>query len=111
VGPGDNDKQVGPWQWFFSDGSLQFAGAYVAGGLRDGTWKAWHANGKLASEGAYQFDRQNGGWRSWHDNRAVFAEGTFDYLVGTQLERQWRRAHRQHHLRRRWHPERPPAQP
>jgi peroxiredoxin len=80
-GAWDNDKQVGPWQWFFSDGRPQFAGAYVAGGLRDGTWKAWHANGKLASEGAYQFDRQNGGWRYWHDNGAVFAEGTFDYGV------------------------------
>ncbi len=81
AGAWDNDKQIGEWQWLFSDGQTQFAGAYVTGGLRDGIWRAWHDNGKLASEGAYQFDRQNGVWQYWHVNGAPFATGTFDFGV------------------------------
>ena len=81
VGSWDNDKQIGPWQWFFANGTPQFSGSYVGGGLRDGTWQAWHATGKLASEGVYQFDRQNGPWRYWHPDGTEFASGTFDFGV------------------------------
>ena len=81
VGAWDNDKQVGPWEWFFENGNPQFSGSYVAGGLRDGAWRAGHANGKPASEGAYQFDRQNGLWLFWHAVGSLYASGSYDFGV------------------------------
>lgn len=75
------DKQIGPWTWWYEDGAPHYQGAYVAGGLREGSWKSWHPDGKLASEGSYRFDRQDGIWHYWHPDGMPFAEGTFDLGV------------------------------
>lgn len=51
----------------------------VRGGreLKDGPYRAWHPNGTLASEGAYDEDRPSGRWKLYHDNGALAEEGSY----------------------------------
>lgn len=35
------------------------------GGLRHGTWLAWHANGRLRARGHYFYGKRDGTWRWW----------------------------------------------
>jgi antitoxin component YwqK of YwqJK toxin-antitoxin module len=45
--------------------------------LRHGAAKAWFPNGKLESEGAYQFGKKSGLFTFWHENGQVMATGEY----------------------------------
>lgn len=54
--------------------------------LRHGLAKAWYPNGKLESEGTYQYGKKSGTFTFWHENGQVAATG--DYR-DDQAEGQW----------------------
>jgi antitoxin component YwqK of YwqJK toxin-antitoxin module len=54
--------------------------------LRHGVAKAWYPNGKLESEGTYQYGKKSGTFTFWHENGQVAATG--DYR-DDQAEGQW----------------------
>ena len=54
--------------------------------LRHGLAKAWFPNGKLESEGTYQYGKKSGTFTFWHENGQVAATG--DYR-DDQPEGQW----------------------
>jgi antitoxin component YwqK of YwqJK toxin-antitoxin module len=45
--------------------------------MRHGLAKAWFPNGKLESEGAYQFGKKSGTFTFWHENGQVLATGEY----------------------------------
>jgi len=45
--------------------------------LRHGVAKAWFPNGKVESEGAYQFGKKSGSFTFWHENGQVLATGEY----------------------------------
>ncbi len=45
--------------------------------LRHGTAKAWYPNGKLESEGTFQFGKKSGTFTFWHENGQVAASGDY----------------------------------
>jgi antitoxin component YwqK of YwqJK toxin-antitoxin module len=45
--------------------------------LRHGVAKAWFPNGKLESEGTYQFGKKSGAFTFWHENGQVLATGEY----------------------------------
>jgi antitoxin component YwqK of YwqJK toxin-antitoxin module len=45
--------------------------------LRHGLAKAWFPNGKLESEGTYQFGKKSGTFTFWHENGQVLATGEY----------------------------------
>lgn len=45
--------------------------------LRHGMAKAWYPNGKLESEGTYQFGKKSGTFTFWHENGQVAATGDY----------------------------------
>jgi antitoxin component YwqK of YwqJK toxin-antitoxin module len=54
--------------------------------LRHGEAKAWFSNGKLESEGTYQFGKKSGTFTFWHENGQVAATGEYR---DDQPEGQW----------------------
>lgn len=59
-----------------SDGQPGREGALV-GGLRDGPWVHYHANGRKQSEGCYERDVQVGEWSWWREDGTLEMRGTF----------------------------------
>jgi hypothetical protein len=45
--------------------------------LRHGLAKAWYSNGRLESEGTYQFGKKSGTFTFWHENGQVAAAGDY----------------------------------
>jgi len=50
--------------------------------IRHGLFRAYHSNGKLASEGSYKDGQETGLWRDFHDNGQLAAEG--NYVAGEE---------------------------
>jgi hypothetical protein len=46
--------------------------------VRDGAWRAWHADGNPWEEGAYRRGEEHGPWRWWYEGGTLQAQGTFD---------------------------------
>ena len=46
-------------------------------GLRDGSYKAWHKNGKKLANGKYTQGVQQGCWETWHGNGQEASKGTY----------------------------------
>lgn len=46
--------------------------------VRHGLFRAYHENGKLASEGNYVDGVEQGDWIDYHENGAVAAKGAYD---------------------------------
>lgn len=65
-------------------GALRSEGHEVRGAdgvwRRDGAFRAWHADGSLAEEGAFQDDLPSGRWSTWHPGGAPRSRGS--YLFG-----------------------------
>ena len=68
----------------YRDGTTYREGTY-RDGKREGTWKAWHANGQLWSVGEYQDGRENGLKTVYYENGRKYYEGRVkeDERVGT----------------------------
>ncbi|MBV6644706.1 MAG: hypothetical protein KI790_04620 [Cyclobacteriaceae bacterium] len=63
-------------------------------GERDGTYYAFHSNGKLAVRGKYKFDHKVGLWREYYSNRrikreVVYPEDPFDFNFEPYITKEW----------------------
>ena len=61
----------------------RYLAADGSGWLRHGSFRAYHENGALASEGNYEHGQEHGPWRDYHPNGQLAAEGR--YLRGTEV--------------------------
>lgn len=64
----------------YNTGAALFEGAQVLLGdewVREGGWRAWHADGKPWEEGAYRGGEEDGPWRWWYESGSPQALGTF----------------------------------
>ncbi len=53
-GPTDNNREIGEWRWWRSDGSLSAHSSYNMEGLLDGIVKRYHPNGELSQWARYR---------------------------------------------------------
>jgi antitoxin component YwqK of YwqJK toxin-antitoxin module len=56
--------------------------------IRHGLFRAYHEDGKLASEGHYEHGVEHGWWRDFHENGQLAAEGQYD--SGQEMAGTWR---------------------
>lgn len=66
----------GPYFELYDSGAKKEVGQYQYG-RREGTWKRWHANGRMDSISVYQ-DGKPQSFVGWHDNGQKWEEGRFD---------------------------------
>jgi antitoxin component YwqK of YwqJK toxin-antitoxin module len=75
---------------FYDDGTLCFEAQQVrdesGSWVLDGRWTAWHENGVMQEQGAYEMHRETGRWQWWDDNGERIAVGDFD---GGKREGKW----------------------
>jgi antitoxin component YwqK of YwqJK toxin-antitoxin module len=57
----------GPFQAFHPNGQLASEGAYEDG-FENGPWKDYHANGRPSAEGGYRAGKKHGLWRYWDED-------------------------------------------
>jgi hypothetical protein len=75
-------ERDGEWSFHYPDGSLREQGRYD-NGQRIGTWRQWHKDGQLISEGERRFDagtsasERQGAWTFWYADGTVRARGLF----------------------------------
>jgi len=67
----------------FDSGNIKFRySRYLASDkskwIRHGLFRAFHLNGKLASEGEYEHGLEHGIWKDFHENGEVASEGKYD---------------------------------
>ena len=65
----------GPCTWVSGQLAEEVA---LVGGVRNGPFRAWSAQGILVSEGAFAEGRPDGLWRSWRSDGALVGETTYD---------------------------------
>lgn len=64
IGKMAQNKNVGEWKYYSSDGRLETVGSYE-GDMPDGKW-SWYANdGKVLEEGSFAFGKREGEWKSY----------------------------------------------
>ena len=63
-----DEKPVGFWTYHHPNGSIAMQGTYLYGGVKDGEWRLWHANGKRLAQGHFDRGERIGEWVRWHDN-------------------------------------------
>jgi antitoxin component YwqK of YwqJK toxin-antitoxin module len=56
--------------------------------IRHGLFRAYHPNGKLATEGDYEHGLETGVWRDFHENGQPAAEGRYEN--GKEVAGTWR---------------------
>jgi hypothetical protein len=65
----------------YPDGSPEYEGGQTLDAqgrwVREGPWRAWHANGQLHELGAYHQGEETGYWKWWYENGVQMAEGNF----------------------------------
>jgi hypothetical protein len=69
--------RTGPFVESFASGRPREEGTF-ARGLKEGTWRGFHANGQPRFKGDHQADRRTGVWTSWFDNGQVEQQGPFE---------------------------------
>jgi antitoxin component YwqK of YwqJK toxin-antitoxin module len=60
----------GLFRAYHQNGKLASEGNYVDG-QEDGLWRDYHGNGLLAAEGHYQNGKEVGEWKTWNDKGQV----------------------------------------
>ena len=63
----DNNNKTGYWEYYFSNGNLEWKGNYV-NGKRHGYWEDYFDNGKLYSKGNYLNGKADGYWEYYYFN-------------------------------------------
>ena len=72
-----DDKPVGFWTYHHPSGRIAMQGTYLYGGVKDGEWRLWHANGARLAVGSFDRDQRMGAWTRWHDNGARSSAGSY----------------------------------
>src|SRR5687768_15384295 len=57
--------------------------------IRHGLFRAYHMNGRLASEGYYHHGLEEGVWRDYHENGQLAAEGAYEGGKEVGLWKYW----------------------
>ena len=70
------DKPVGKFVWWYSNGQKQLEGEYVDG-KQQGKFVWWHENGQKQLEGTYENGVQIGKWIRWSTEGKVAEVGDF----------------------------------
>ncbi len=71
-----NDRQVGEWVSYYSNGKLAFKGSY-SGGYPDGEHLYYYPNGRLREVQSYSGGMRNGVWKKYLDTGELFFEETY----------------------------------
>ena len=69
-----NGKREGSWEFYHSNGQLQFKGD-IRNGKEDGSWVRFYDDGQLYSKGSYKQGKQNGDWEVYWNNGKLKFKG------------------------------------
>jgi len=72
-----NDRQVGEWVSYYSNGKMAFKGSFK-GGYPDGEHHYYYTNGRLRELQSYAGGIRNGVWKKYLDTGELFFEETYD---------------------------------
>ena len=72
-----NDKQVGEWVSYYSNGKMAFQGSFK-GGYPDGEHRYYYPNGRLREIQHYSGGIRNGIWKKFLDTGELFLEETYE---------------------------------
>jgi antitoxin component YwqK of YwqJK toxin-antitoxin module len=70
IGKMRENKNVGEWKYYFSDGSLETAGFYDDD-IPTGKWIWYQPDGKVLEEGNYIGGKREGEWKSYDSTGAL----------------------------------------
>lgn len=79
----------GEFRAFYANGTLASEGTYVHG-REEGRWRDFHENGQVAAEGEYRDGRHHGPWRYYDDAGSL--EETVEYADGVEVKRPKKKA-------------------
>jgi antitoxin component YwqK of YwqJK toxin-antitoxin module len=63
----EDNKNVGLWRYFYSDGKIESQGNF-SNDRPHGKWKWFHESGKIRTLGYYVNGREEGSWKSYDEN-------------------------------------------
>lgn len=72
-----NDRQVGEWVSYYSNGKMAFKGSFK-GGYPDGEHHYYYTNGRLRELQSYAGGIRNGVWKKYLDTGELFFEENYD---------------------------------
>ena len=72
-----NDRQVGEWVSYYSNGKMAFKGSFK-GGYPDGEHHYYYSNGRLRELQSYAGGIRNGVWKKYLDTGELFFEENYD---------------------------------
>lgn len=61
-------KLVGPWEFYYANGTLRSKGSFNDAGNKTGDWVFYYSNGQLKETGVYANGEVNGVVNSWYSN-------------------------------------------
>ncbi len=67
----------GPWVHYHADGTQQSAGSYVRD-VQDGEWTWWYPNGAIEMRGSFEQEAREGLWTLWHPDGSLRAQGHYE---------------------------------
>lgn len=76
------------WTEFHADGTAKRQSCGYAAGVPEGTFLAWHSNGKTWVQGQYTSGRKAGRWTQWDAFGAKVAEGEYragEFVAGAPV--------------------------
>lgn len=73
----DQTQKTGTWKWYHANGKMAETGSYDKKGKKTGDWKGWHVNGKMEFEGRYKKGISDGIWNWYFDNGQLSAVETY----------------------------------
>jgi hypothetical protein len=66
------------WIYESPDGQPNAEGSYIDD-KKQGLWRSWHANGKIASQGVMIDDQRHGRWVQWYDDGNKQSQGSYSH--------------------------------
>lgn len=72
-----NDRQIGEWVSYYSNGKMAFKGTFK-GGYPDGEHLYYYPNGRLREIQQYSGGMRNGTWKKFLDTGELFFEETYE---------------------------------
>lgn len=74
----------GPWIHYHANGAKQSAGRYSRD-VQDGEWSWWRDDGTLEMRGSFKDEARDGLWTMWHPDGSLRAQGCFERGLETGL--------------------------
>jgi antitoxin component YwqK of YwqJK toxin-antitoxin module len=80
------DRRHGVWEYYRSDGTLEWRRHYV-NGKRHGVWESYSSDGTLWSRGHYHHDKQHGVWEWYLPDGTLWGRAHYHYGILKGLEK------------------------